>query len=66
MFCVFYCYTQCVAADGSCFLINDRMEVELELVGPDCDPVYRAATDDKYIYTTCRDGAVRKYSLNAT
>ena len=50
-----------IPGDGSCFLVSEDLSCPLELSGPDCDPVYRAATDGTFIYTVCRDGAIRKY-----
>lgn len=48
--------------DGSCFRVNNLHETTLELTGPDCDPVYKVVSDGSAIYTTCRDGCVRKYN----
>ncbi|KAK0064568.1 proteasomal ATPase-associated factor 1 [Biomphalaria pfeifferi] len=50
--------------DGSCFHINERWETTTELTGSDCDPVYKVCDDGSNIYTSCRDGFIRKYSLN--
>ena len=33
------------------------------LSGPDTEPVYSLATDASHLYTGCRDGLVRRYSL---
>ena len=50
------------SADGSCFYIDEHLNTDKELVGPDCDPVYRVVTDkQRYMYTACRDGGIRKY-----
>ena len=43
--------------------MNEAYETSLELTGPDCDPVYKVATDGTYMYTACRDGGVRKYHM---
>ena len=48
--------------DGSCFYTNEAFDTTLELSGPDCDPVYKVATDGQYIYSCCRDGCIRKYA----
>ena len=47
--------------DGSCFYQNRQFETETELTGPDIDNVYRVVSDGCFLYTACRDGAVRKY-----
>ncbi|KAH9500223.1 Proteasomal ATPase-associated factor 1 [Bulinus truncatus] len=50
--------------DGSCFHVNERWETTTELTGSDCDPIYKVTTDGRNIYTSCRDGYIRRYSLN--
>ncbi|CAL1543217.1 unnamed protein product [Lymnaea stagnalis] len=50
--------------DGSCFHVNERWETTTELTGSDCDPIYKVSSDGDNIYTSCRDGSIRKYSLN--
>ncbi|KAK2155499.1 hypothetical protein LSH36_238g02048 [Paralvinella palmiformis] len=47
--------------DGSCFYISEDYKTDLELTGPDCDPVYRVVSDGSYLYSSCRDGLIRKY-----
>ncbi|KAI0222285.1 Proteasomal ATPase-associated factor 1 [Lamellibrachia satsuma] len=47
--------------DGSCFYQNQHFETVTELTGPDIDSVYRVATDGCFLYTSSRDGTVRKY-----
>jgi proteasomal ATPase-associated factor 1 len=37
--------------------------VRVQLTGPDCDPVYDISFDGTYVYTSCRDAAVRKYDV---
>lgn len=49
--------------DGSCFIIQQDVDHIIELVGADCDPVYKVAFSEKLVYTCCRDGIVRKYHL---
>ncbi|XP_071113260.1 proteasomal ATPase-associated factor 1-like [Haliotis cracherodii] len=49
--------------DGSCFFVDERQETRVELTGADCDPVYGTACDGSHVYTSCRDGAIRRYSL---
>lgn len=50
-------------SDGSVFAVNDQLENIAELTGSDCDPIYSLSSDGTYIYTSCRDGCVRKYQL---
>ena len=59
-----------IAADGTCFLWNTKDSLvpngsveTLELVGPDCDPVYSVCVHAQTVYTACRDGLIRKYVL---
>jgi proteasomal ATPase-associated factor 1 len=58
-------------ADGTCVLIDPNLKASstmnkrlIMLSGPDCDPVYKIKKDLNSIYTCCRDGIIRKYSLN--
>lgn len=61
-------------ADGSCVFhqlpATDSGEsssnVRVQLTGPDCDPVYDISFDGTYVYTSCRDAAVRKYDVLKT
>lgn len=50
--------------DGSCFIIQQDKDHIIELVGADCDPVYKVAVSEKLVYTCCRDGLIRKYHLS--
>ncbi|CAL8110181.1 unnamed protein product [Orchesella dallaii] len=55
-------------SDGTCVLVNPVFTPEkptkfVQLTGPDCDPVYQVKHDGNYIYTACRDGLIRKYSI---
>ncbi|RUS83784.1 hypothetical protein EGW08_008442, partial [Elysia chlorotica] len=50
--------------DGSCFHITEHWNTSTELTGSDCDPIYSTATDGENIFTSCRDGAIRRYSLS--
>ncbi|XP_060080166.1 proteasomal ATPase-associated factor 1-like [Ylistrum balloti] len=52
------------AGDGSCCYVNSQGETTVELTGADCDPLYRVSSDGSHIYTCCRDGLIRKYSLS--
>ncbi|KAK3097247.1 hypothetical protein FSP39_008035, partial [Pinctada imbricata] len=52
--------------DGSCFYVDGQYNTMMELTGPDCDPVYKVVCNDTHIYTSCRDGTVRKYNLSDT
>ncbi|GFN97619.1 proteasomal ATPase-associated factor 1-like [Plakobranchus ocellatus] len=49
--------------DGSCFHITEHWETTTELTGSDCDPIYSISSDGENIFTSCRDGSIRKYSL---
>jgi proteasomal ATPase-associated factor 1 len=58
-------------ADGSCVYYQlparnsqERCRnVRVQLTGPDCDPVYDISSDGTYIYTACRDAAIRRYDV---
>jgi len=54
--------------DGTVALINPNLEVDakriVQLTGSDFDPIYQMKHDGTYIYTACRDGLIRKYSVN--
>ncbi|XP_044142561.1 proteasomal ATPase-associated factor 1 [Bufo gargarizans] len=49
--------------DGTCFILQQDLDHVLELTEPDCDPVYKVAVSEKFAYTCCRDGIIRKYQL---
>ena len=58
--------------DGTCIWYgldsNSDSEVnhqKILLSGADIDPVNDIAKDHNFVYTACRDGVVRKYSINA-
>ena len=56
-----------VVGDGSCSCIRPfetAKLVSMELSGPDCDPVYDIAQNEKYVFTACRDGHIRKYRMD--
>ena len=36
-----------------------------ELTGSDCDPVNRAVSDGRSLFTCCRDSLIRRYPLNS-
>ncbi|XP_025099117.1 proteasomal ATPase-associated factor 1-like isoform X2 [Pomacea canaliculata] len=50
--------------DGSLYYVNEEFEAMVEFTGSDCDPVNRIACDQTHIYGGCRDGWIRKYSLD--
>ena len=57
-------------ADGTCSFYDAEWSRRLsdvcntwELIGPDCDPVYKVCASFNAIYTACRDTKVRKYVL---
>jgi len=49
--------------DGSCFHVDETWETTTELSGSDCDPLYKVSSDGSNVYTSCRDGMIRRYSL---
>lgn len=53
--------------DGTCTFIpfkdSNGSPKRLQLTGPEYDPIYDISTDGHAIYTACRDGIVRKYSV---
>lgn len=59
------------SGDGSCFLWSSLLLKQTEqdaltsweLMGPDCDPVYRMSRSSNTVYTACRDTNIRKYVL---
>ena len=59
------------SGDGSCFLWSSELLKQTEqdalssweLIGPDCDPVYRISRSGNTVYTACRDTKIRKYVL---
>lgn len=64
------------AGDGSCVCVKtaaltgaavDAEDEQLctELTGSDCDPVYRAVSDGRSLFTCCRDSVIRRYTLNS-
>jgi len=53
-------------ADGTCILLNPLEQPCMkfvQLTGPQTDPIYQIRSDLNFIYTACRDGIIRKYSL---
>ena len=64
----------CVLGDGSCVCMStaaltgvaqDDQKLCTELTGSDCDPVYRAVSDGRSLFTCCRDSVIRRYALNS-
>jgi len=57
------------SGDGSCFYwdinrsLSNGRSFSYELIGPDCDPVYKLCNHGNTVYTVCRDAFIRKYSL---
>ena len=59
------------SGDGSCFMWSSALLKQTEqdaltsweLIGPDCDPVYRMSRSSNTVYTACRDTNIRKYVL---
>ncbi|KXJ23715.1 proteasomal ATPase-associated factor 1 [Exaiptasia diaphana] len=58
------------SGDGSCFYwdtsnsLSNGKSFTWELIGPDCDPVYKTCRHGNTIYTVCRDALIRKYILD--
>lgn len=50
--------------DGTVNFLNDNDKQIVYLTGSDCDPIYQLVFDEKFHYTACRDGKVRKYFLS--
>lgn len=51
-------------ADGSCFTANlNKLVGNVDFIGSDCDPVYKAVSNQTHVFTCCRDGAIRKYNI---
>ena len=72
--------TMCVLGDGSCVCMKTAALTQngsvadaedapwrlcTELTGSDCDPVYRAVSDGRNLFTCCRDSLIRRYALNS-
>jgi len=64
-----------VLGDGSCVCVKtaaltsavaatDGDELCTEMTGSDCDPVYRAVTDGRNLFTCSRDSVIRRYALS--
>jgi len=43
-------------------ILSDEMVIVLS--GADVDPISDMSRDSEYLYTSCRDGCIRKYSIN--
>jgi len=60
------CGGLCVSRqDGSVTIhqLDRSPPTRLDLTGADTEPVYRVVEDGAWLYTGCRDGTVRKYSM---
>ena len=58
----------CVCMKTSAFaaaVTDSGNELYTELTGSDCDPVYRAVTDGRSLFTCCRDSLIRRYALSS-
>lgn len=51
------------AGDGMVMFNSAERDMVMQLTGSDCDPVYKLSKDNSYIYSCCRDGKIRKYSV---
>lgn len=58
--CLFKDLVVCGHGDGSCVIrsVNGK---KAYLTGTNADPIYDVSTDSRFLYTACRDGAIRKY-----
>lgn len=54
------------SGDGTCFYVNEQCDTTVELTGADCDPLYKVVLSDNHVFTSCRDGNIRKYNLTST
>ena len=60
------CGGLCVSRqDGSVTIhqVDRSPHTRLDLTGADTEPVYKVVEDGVWLYTGCRDGSVRKYSM---
>lgn len=58
--CLFKELVVCGHGDGSCVLRSIKGK-RAYLTGTDAEPIYDVKTDTRFLYTACRDGAIRKY-----
>ena len=51
--------------DGSCvfYPISQLANFRVVLSGADIDPITAIASDSEFIYTSARDGNIRKYAI---
>ena len=61
----------CGKYDGACVwygfdpsLSEIQYDLTIVLSGADVDPITDISRDHEFIYTSCRDGCIRKYSIN--
>lgn len=61
-------YFWATKSDGTVTIVNpnlnDNSRKHVLLTGSDCDPIYQVRHDGNYIFTACRDGLIRKYSID--
>lgn len=51
-------------ADGHVFYRHIHQDsIRVVLTGPNCDPVYGLSTDQQFVYTSCRDALIRRYTV---
>jgi len=53
----------CVSRQDGCVTLHLSRD-PVYLTGPDTEPVYQVVSDGTWLYSGCRDGCVRKYSLD--
>jgi len=58
--CLFKELVVCGHGDGSCVLRSITGK-KAYLTGTNSDSIYNVCTDTRFLYTACRDGAIRKY-----
>jgi len=58
--CLFREFVVCGHGDGSC-VVRSTNGKKAYLTGTSAEPIYDVSTDTRFLYTACRDGAIRKY-----
>lgn len=58
--CLFREFVVCGHSDGSC-VMRSTSGKKAYLTGTNAEPIYNVSTDKRFLYTACRDGAIRKY-----
>lgn len=50
--------------NGSTVYVDDTMKEITDLSGPDLDNVYQVSATKDNVFTSCRDGRIRVYSVS--